>query len=75
MLKDEFDWLYEREGQGIFVPTMHPQVIGRGHRMIVLEQFIDYVKDKPGVSFTTMTDYQRNWRQGRSPSLPLDAVA
>ncbi|WP_116134192.1 polysaccharide deacetylase [Tropicimonas sp. IMCC34043] len=75
MLKDEFDWLYEREGQGIFVPTMHPQVIGRGHRMIVLEQFIDYVKSKPGVKFTTMTDYARKWRKDKTPSLPMDAVS
>jgi peptidoglycan/xylan/chitin deacetylase (PgdA/CDA1 family) len=71
--KGEFDYLYEKVGKGILNITMHPQVIGRGHRMLFLEEFIKYVADKPGVSFTTIRDYVRDWRVGKSPSLPKDA--
>lgn len=71
--KGEFDYLYGKVGKGILNITMHPQVIGRGHRMLFLEEFIRYVADKPGVSFTTIRDYVRDWRVGKSPSLPKDA--
>jgi len=52
---------------------MHPQVIGRGHRMLFLEQFIDYVSGHPEVTFTTLGDYARWWRVGRIPELPRHA--
>jgi peptidoglycan/xylan/chitin deacetylase (PgdA/CDA1 family) len=42
--KDEFDFLYNRIGEGLFTITMHPQVIGRGHRLPLLESIIEYVK-------------------------------
>jgi len=71
--KGEFDYLYGRVGKGILNITMHPQVIGRGHRLLFLEEFIQYVAAKPGVSFTTIRDYVRDWRTGKSPSLPKDA--
>ena len=69
----EFEYLYERIGQGLMNITMHPQVIGRGHRMLFLERFIDYVSAREGVRFTTLRDYARTWRAGRTPELPRDA--
>jgi peptidoglycan/xylan/chitin deacetylase (PgdA/CDA1 family) len=71
--KAEFDYLHGRIGQGILTITMHPQVIGRGHRMAFLETFIDYVAGHTGVTFTTLGDYARRWRAGRTPTLPEDA--
>lgn len=38
---DEFDGFYE--SGGCFILTMHPEVIGRHHRMKLLERFIQYV--------------------------------
>jgi peptidoglycan-N-acetylglucosamine deacetylase len=67
--KDEFDYLYNRIGKGLFSVTMHPQVIGRAHRLLLLEGIIEHVKDKPGVNFTTMIDYCRKWKEGKTPSL------
>ena len=29
----DFDYLYDRIGEGVYTLTMHPQVIGRGHRL------------------------------------------
>lgn len=72
---DEFDYLYDRVGTGIFVPTMHPQVSGRGARLQLLEGLIAHIKGRPGVRFTTITDHVTRWRVGRVPCLPADAIS
>ena len=49
--RDEFDVLY---GEGKYCMfTLHPQVIGRPSRALMLEQTISYMKNKPGVWFVT----------------------
>ncbi|MCA0424665.1 MAG: polysaccharide deacetylase [Proteobacteria bacterium] len=75
MWTDEFDYLYDRIGSGVFNLTMHPQVIGRGGRMLLLEAFIEHVSGRDGVTFGTLESYVRKWRVGKSPSLPVDAGA
>ena len=37
---DEFTWCHNNVENGVFTLTMHPQVIGRGHRMLMLERLI-----------------------------------
>ena len=41
--EDEFTWLHERTGEGTMTLTMHPQTIGRGHRLLMLDRFIEFV--------------------------------
>jgi peptidoglycan-N-acetylglucosamine deacetylase len=53
---------------------MHPQVIGRGARMLLLQGLIEHIKDKPGVTFGTCAEYVAKWRVGKTPSLPADAA-
>jgi hypothetical protein len=36
---------------------MHPQVIGRGHRLMMLDRLIEYFKSCPEVKFMTMAEY------------------
>lgn len=48
---DEFDKAYE-EG-GMFLLTMHPQVIGHRSRIVVLEELIEHIRRKPDVWFAT----------------------
>jgi hypothetical protein len=71
--RGEFDYLYERVGRGLLTVTMHPQVIGRGHRIVMLERFIRHASSLPGVSFTTLSDFVREWRHGKQPVPPPDA--
>ncbi len=71
--KGEFEYLYNRVGHGILNITMHPQVIGRGHRIAFLERYIRHLAGYPGVTFTTLHEYVREWRKGRAPELPVDA--
>jgi peptidoglycan/xylan/chitin deacetylase (PgdA/CDA1 family) len=48
---DEFDGLYN-EGEGkIYVLTMHPQIIGKASRLMMLEKLIDHIRGKSGVHF------------------------
>ena len=59
----DFDFLYQQMGEGVFILTMHPQVIGRGHRILMLEQVIDYIKGHEGVQFKTMSEVAKEWKQ------------
>jgi peptidoglycan-N-acetylglucosamine deacetylase len=40
--RGEFDWMDENVDEGVLTVTMHPQVIGRGHRIAMLERFIGH---------------------------------
>ena len=67
--RGDFDFARENIPGGIFNLTLHPQVIGRGHRLAMLERLIRYFKSRENVIFGTMANYAESWRQ----SNPLDA--
>jgi peptidoglycan/xylan/chitin deacetylase (PgdA/CDA1 family) len=48
----EFDWMDEHVDGGVLNVAMHPQVIGRGHRMAMLEAFVAHCRQR-GARFTT----------------------
>lgn len=54
--KTEFDWMHANVGGGILTVTMHPQVIGRAHRLVMLEQFITHCSNFGDVKFERMGD-------------------
>ena len=45
--KSEFMYLYENIGTGCMVVTMHPQSTGRGSRIALLRDFVEFVLDHP----------------------------
>jgi|TARA_B100000315_G_scaffold145285_1_gene134182 peptidoglycan/xylan/chitin deacetylase (PgdA/CDA1 family) len=51
----EFHYLHEKLETGVYVLTMHPQCIGKGSRMLMLERLIDYFEQHTGVTFSTMS--------------------
>jgi peptidoglycan/xylan/chitin deacetylase (PgdA/CDA1 family) len=51
----EFDWMHDREGGGVLTICMHPQVIGRGSRIAMLEQFVGHCRDR-GATFSQLVD-------------------
>jgi peptidoglycan/xylan/chitin deacetylase (PgdA/CDA1 family) len=59
----DFEYLYDRIGEGVYTLTMHPQVIGRGHRMLMLERLIDHISNHSDVAFMTMAKAADNWRR------------
>ncbi len=52
---EEFDYMHERVDGGVLTVCMHPQVIGRGHRIAMLERFVSHCRDA-GARFARMVD-------------------
>jgi len=55
---DEFLYMKKLVEWGVLTYTMHPYVIGRGHRMLALEDLVDRLI-KEGAVFATMEDAAR----------------
>jgi peptidoglycan/xylan/chitin deacetylase (PgdA/CDA1 family) len=62
LYKDEFDGAYEE--RTMFVLTLHPYLSGHRAPMRHLEQFVTYMKSKPGVWFATAEDIARFVKAG-----------
>jgi peptidoglycan-N-acetylglucosamine deacetylase len=62
LYKDEFDGAYEE--RTMFVLTLHPYLSGHRAPMRHLEQFVTYMKSKPGVWFATAADIARYVKMG-----------
>jgi peptidoglycan/xylan/chitin deacetylase (PgdA/CDA1 family) len=60
---DEFRYLYEKLEKGVFVLTMHPQCIGKGSRMLMLERLIRHIEGHDGVRFRTMAEVADEFRK------------
>ncbi|MDZ7727363.1 MAG: polysaccharide deacetylase [Dehalococcoidia bacterium] len=64
----EFDYLYRKVGEGVFVLTLHPQCIGKGARMLMLERLIAHIKSHSGVRFRRMSEVAEDFRKTRRPA-------
>jgi len=67
----DFDYVVAECPGGIFNLTCHPQVIGRGGRLTMYEEFIQYMKGVPNVRFVTLGEYAKAWKAAN----PLDEWA
>lgn len=65
----DFTYMAEHYDWGVLTYTFHPHVIGRGHRLIMLEGLIDKLSGA-GATFVTMeqavAEYRKQYPQGRS---------
>ena len=52
----ELDYMYEHVDGGVRVIAMHPQVIGRGHRVAMLERFVEHARALGDVTFAEMRE-------------------
>jgi peptidoglycan/xylan/chitin deacetylase (PgdA/CDA1 family) len=68
--KDEFSFMYREYADGIYTLTMHPEIIGRGYRMLMLERLIDWMADHENIQFARISDVAEQWRRtaGGAPS-------
>jgi peptidoglycan/xylan/chitin deacetylase (PgdA/CDA1 family) len=58
---EELRYAWEHARGGLLTVTMHPECIGRGHRMAMLERFIDAAKALDGVVFDRLDHYVEAW--------------
>jgi peptidoglycan-N-acetylglucosamine deacetylase len=51
---EEFDWMHANVDGGVLTVMLHPQVIGRGHRVAMLERFIAHCRAHADVTFARL---------------------
>lgn len=57
----ELHYAYEHAPGGLLTVTVHPECIGRGHRMAMLEAFIGEAKTLPGIVFERLDRFVARW--------------
>ena len=60
--RESFEWMVENLDAGVFVLTMHPQVIGRASRFGRLAALVERVADTPGVAFARCGEVAAEFR-------------
>ena len=56
MWRDQFDWVYREYDYAVFPMTIHPDVSGRPHVLMMLERLYHHMIGHPGVRFVTMNE-------------------
>jgi len=51
---EELRWAWQHEPGGLLALTMHPECIGRAHRMGVLERFVEAARGLDGIEFARL---------------------
>ncbi|MBP0447095.1 polysaccharide deacetylase [Roseomonas sp. SSH11] len=62
----DFEYMRRSTEWGMLVYTFHPYVIGRGHRMLMLEKLIDRL-GRMGAVFLTLDQVQQEFRERVAP--------
>jgi peptidoglycan-N-acetylglucosamine deacetylase len=58
----EFDYAWANAQGGVFPVCMHPQVIGRGSRLTMLDGLMTHMRSHDGVRFETSAAAAQRWR-------------
>jgi peptidoglycan/xylan/chitin deacetylase (PgdA/CDA1 family) len=58
----ELEWAHAHVPGGVYVLTMHPQAIGRGPRLQMVERLIEAARNLDGAVFERLGDYAARWR-------------
>ncbi|EIN11316.1 glycoside hydrolase/deacetylase [Punctularia strigosozonata HHB-11173 SS5] len=66
--KDMFTYLYREEEDFIFPITIHPDVSGRPHVLLMLERFIEWVNSHDHVHWVPMIEMAREFRAKQKPA-------
>ncbi|EMD40264.1 hypothetical protein CERSUDRAFT_110870 [Gelatoporia subvermispora B] len=65
--KDTFTYLYREEQDFVFPITIHPDVSGRPHVLLMLERFIEWINTHEDVHWVKMEDMAREFRARQAP--------
>jgi peptidoglycan-N-acetylglucosamine deacetylase len=66
---EELRYAHTHAPGGLLTVTMHPECIGRGSRMAMLERFIDAAEALEGVVFGRLDRYVEAWKASQSATL------
>ncbi|MCJ1413637.1 hypothetical protein MMC19_007759 [Ptychographa xylographoides] len=65
--RDHFDFFYREEDDFCFPVTIHPDVGGHPHVILMLERIIEYISGKPGVEWVKMEDICDDFKSKNQP--------
>lgn len=65
---EELRYAYDNVPGGLVMVTVHPECIGRGHRMAMLERFIESAEALDGVAFECLVDVVDRWSAANAPA-------
>jgi peptidoglycan/xylan/chitin deacetylase (PgdA/CDA1 family) len=60
--RGDFDYAHANCPGGVYNLTLHPHVIARGHRMLMLERLIEHFRNSDSVTFGTLGAYASGWK-------------
>lgn len=66
----EFDYMYDHVPAGVFVLTLHPQCIGHGGRIAMLERFIKHCLGRSGTRFAKLETVEAEFRVAQRQPVP-----
>ncbi len=66
MWRDQFDWVYREMNYAVMTFTIHPDVSGKPHVLMMLERLYNYIVRHPGVSFSTFDEIADDFKK-RTP--------
>ncbi|KAI9852152.1 MAG: hypothetical protein M1824_002147 [Vezdaea acicularis] len=66
--RDHFDYFYREHDDFVFPVTIHPDVSGHPHAILMLERLIEYIGAKEGVEFVTMANICDDFKSKHKPA-------
>jgi len=63
MWRDQFDWVYREMDYAVYAVSIHPDVAGRPHVLLMLERLFDHILSHPGARFCTFDAMADDFRQ------------
>jgi peptidoglycan-N-acetylglucosamine deacetylase len=65
--RDQFDYMHERLEGAYLMLMVHPESIGWGSRMLMLERIVEYFLSRPGTRFATAETIADEFRAAEDP--------
>jgi peptidoglycan/xylan/chitin deacetylase (PgdA/CDA1 family) len=65
MWLDQFDWVYREHGYAVFTMTIHPDVSGKPHVLMMHERIFAHIDRHPGVRWCTFEEIARDFARRR----------
>ena len=65
--QDHFDYFYREYDEFIFPMTIHPDVSGRPHALLMHERLIEHINKHEGVEWVTMGEIADDFKSKNKP--------
>ncbi len=71
---DQFEWVYREYDYAVFPITLHPDVSGRPHVLLMLERLYAHISRHPGVRFVTLAGMAEDFSRRRPRTVESSTV-